>query len=128
MTVDEDFFAKAEKSRKNYASGIIMPDGGYELTKTGHLAMLLELMPMPKEQVWEQIPKNDSPLFWLIEHTGCVITDENSTVGLKMTAAQQQTYRALVEHGIIADKFFDLTKERLRAAGLADDPQKRDGE
>lgn len=101
---------------KNHSSGVILPDGSYEPTKEGHLKLLLELMNLPREQVWEQIPKEDSPLFWLIEHTGCVITDENSTVGMKMTPAQEQTYRTLVNEGAIADKYFDLTEQRKRAA------------
>ncbi|MGN0168094.1 MAG: hypothetical protein ACI4AB_08635 [Acetatifactor sp.] len=115
MTVDETFFANVGKDAKNYAAGVILPDGSYELIKEGHLHMLLDLMPMPNEQVWELIPKGDSPLFWLIEHTGCVITDENSTVGLTMNPAQERTYKALTEHGVIADKYFDLTGERKRA-------------
>ncbi len=120
MVVDRTFFAKLKEHGKKYASGIILPDGSYELTKTRHLDMLLEQMPLPREKVWEQIPKQDSPLFWLIEHTGCVITDENSTVGMKMTPAQERTYRALTEHGVIADKYYDLTEERKKAALLSD--------
>lgn len=115
MTVDETFFANVGKDGKNYAAGVILPDGSYEIAGEGHLQMLLELMDMPKEKVWELIPKEDSPLFWLIEHTGCVITDENSTVGMVMTPAQERTYRALTEHGVIADKYVDLTEERRRA-------------
>ena len=120
MVVDRTFFAKLKEHGKKYASGIILPDGSYELTKTRHLDMLLEQMPLPREKVWEQIPKQDSPLFWLIEHTGCVITDDNSTVGMKMTPAQERTYRALTEHGVIADKYYDLTEERKKAALLSD--------
>lgn len=119
MTVDETFFDNIGKDGKDYSAGVILPDGSYELTKTGHLHMLLDLMPMPKEQVWELIPREDSPLFWLIEHTGCVITDENSTVGLVMTPAQERTYKELVNHGVIADKYFDLTEERRKAARFA---------
>lgn len=116
MTVDETFFANVGKDGKNYAAGVILPDGSYELIKEGHLHLLMDLMPMPKEKVWELIPKEDSPLFWLIEHTGCVITDENSTLGLSMTPAQERTYKALAEHGVIADKYVDLTEQRRRAS------------
>ncbi len=119
MVVNEAFFENAGKDGKNYAAGVILPDGTYQLTKAGHLHLLLELMGMPAEQVWERIPREDSPLFWLIEHTGCVITDENSTVGMAMTPEQERTYRALVDHGLIADKYFDLTNERKKAARFA---------
>jgi hypothetical protein len=123
MTVDDAFFENIGKDGKNYAAGVILPDGSYQLTKVGHLHLLLELMQMPAQQVWEMIPREDSPLFWLIEHTGCVITDENSTVGMKMNPAQEKTYRALVEHGLIADKYYDLTREREKAARFAAQPK-----
>ena len=118
MIIDEGFFAGLGEDRRKYASGVILPDGSYRLTQAGHLHTLMDIMSMPANEIWEKIPKNDSPLFWLIEHTGCVITDENSTVGLVMTPEQETTYRELVAHDIIADKYFDLTGERKKAAQL----------
>ena len=50
MVVDRTFFAKLKEHGKKYASGIILPDGSYELTKTRHLDMLLEQMPLPRER------------------------------------------------------------------------------
>ena len=118
MIIDEKFFAGLGEDRRKYASGVILPDGSYRLTQAGHLHTLMDIMAMSANEIWEKIPKNDSPLFWLIEHTGCVITDENSTVGLAMTPEQEATYRRLVAHDIIADKYFDLTGERKKAAQM----------
>ncbi len=39
--------------------------------------------------------------FWLVEKTGCVLTDVNTTIGMKMTPAQQKTYEALSSRGIV---------------------------
>ena len=58
------------------------------------------------------IPENDSPLFWMIEKTGCVLTDYNSTVGMAMTPAQKEVFDALVKHEIISPEYFDITRQR----------------
>ena len=105
---------------ENFSDGLIKPDGDYVRIPRGHLHGMMELLPWTENEIWKMIPDDDSPLFWLIEHTGCVITDENSTVGMKMTPAQERTYRALTEHGVIADKYYDLTEERKKAALLSD--------
>ena len=60
------------------------------------------------------IPENDSALFWMIEKTGCVLTDYNSTVGMAMTPAQKTVFDGLVKHGIISAEYYDITKQRLK--------------
>jgi hypothetical protein len=116
MTLDENFFNQMEENPGNYAAGVILPNGQYILTKDGHLHTLLHLTKMPESEVWEMIPKTDSPLFWLIDYTGCVITDDYSSVGEEMTEPQEETYRALVEHGVIQDKYYNISRERKRRA------------
>lgn len=115
MTVDDRFFEEVEREGKDYSAGVILPDGEY-LPTDNHLHTLFELTPLPQEQLWDMIPKDDSPLFWMIAYTGCVITDYNSTVGMVMTEAQEKTYRALVAHGLLLDKYYDITNERKKAA------------
>ena len=116
MKVNEKFFEKVKNEGGNCAEGVILPDGEYELTDGSHLRTLIRLAGIPEEQLWEMIPKDDSALFWLIDYTGCVITDLNSSVGLAMTGAQKEVYDALVFHGIIHDKYYDITNERKKAA------------
>lgn len=60
------------------------------------------------------IPDDDSALFWLVEKTGCVLTDVNSTIGMKMTPQQQKTFEALSSRGIVSDEYYDLTKQRAK--------------
>lgn len=115
MKVDEALFKKIEREGGDYAEGVILPDGTYELSMGSHLHTLIRLADLTEEQIWERIPKEDSALFWLIDYTGCVITDYNSTVGTAMTPAQKKTYEALVAHGIVADKYYDITSERSKA-------------
>ena len=65
-----------------------------------------------KGRLRKLIPEDDSPLFWLIEKTGCVLTDYNNSLGMKMTAEQQRVFDAMRRHGFITDDYYDLTKQR----------------
>lgn len=112
MKVDEHFFEQIGEIGFDPAEGIILPDGDYISSEGNHLRTLEKISGLPKEILWERIPKEDSALFWLIDYTGCVITDCNSTVGLAMTAEQKRVYDALVSHGVITDKYYDITNER----------------
>lgn len=97
----------------NFSDGVILPDGDYRLIEEkGHLQTLMALLPYPEKEIWKMIPENDSPLFWMIEKTGCVLTDYNSTVGMAMTPAQKEVFDALVKHEIISPEYFDITRQR----------------
>ena len=61
------------------------------------------------------LAKTLPPLFWLIEKTGCVLTDYNNSIGMKMTVAQQKVFDAMRKHGILTDDYYDLTKQREKA-------------
>lgn len=112
MKVTEEVLQNAEKIQ-NFSDGVIMPDGDYRLIgENGHLQTLMALLPYPEKEVWKMIPENDSALFWLIEKTGCVLTDYNSTVGMAMTPEQKEVFDALVKHGFLSEEYFDITKQR----------------
>ena len=102
----------------NFSDGVIMPDGDYRLiNEDGHLQTLMSLLPYPEKEIWKMIPENDSALFWLIEKTGCVLTDYNSTVGMAMTPEQKEVFDLLVKHGIVSEEYFDITKQRQKIHG-----------
>ena len=75
----------------------------------------MALLPYTENEFWKIIPEDDSALFWLVEKTGCVLTDVNSTIGMKMTPAQQKTYEALSSRGIVSNEYYDLTRQREKA-------------
>ena len=112
MKVTEEVLQNAEKIQ-NFSDGVIMPDGDYRLIgENGHLQTLMALLPYSEKEIWKMIPENDSALFWLIEKTGGVLTDYNSTVGMAMTPEQKEVFDALVKHGFISEEYFDITKQR----------------
>lgn len=114
MRVTDELLQRADQI-PNFSDGIIMPDGDYRLLeKTGHLQAMMVLLPYSEKEIWKMIPENDSPLFWMIEKTGCVLTDYNSTVGMAMTPEQKVVFDGLVKHGIISPEYFDITKQRQK--------------
>ncbi len=118
MKLTEELLNEMEQKKELYGDGIIMPDGNYCLIQDGHLKTLMSLLPYTENEIWKMIPDNDSALFWLVEKTGCVLTDVNSTIGMKMTPRQQETFEALSSRGIVSSEYYDLTKQREKAHAL----------
>ena len=106
MKVTEELLNKM-KQDSNFSDGIIMPDGDYRLIQDGgHMEALMGLLPYTSDEIFK--------LFWLIEKTGCVITDYNSTVGMDMTHEQERVFQALVAHGFISSEYFNLSSQRKK--------------
>ena len=112
MKITEELLNEMKIKDENFSDGLIKPDGDYVRIPRGHLHGMKELLPWTENEIWKMIPDDDSALFWLVEKTSCVLTDVNSTIGMKMTPAQQKTYEALSSRGIISDEYYDLTKQR----------------
>lgn len=112
MKITEELLEKMKVEDENFSDGLILPDGDYIRIPKGHLHGMMALLPWTEDEIWKMIPENDSPLFWLIEKTGCVLTDYNNSIGMKMTVAQQKVFDAMRKHGILTDDYYDLTKQR----------------
>ena len=112
MKITEELLNEMKIKDENFSDGLIKPDGDYVRIPRGHLHGMMELLPWTENEIWKMIPDDDSALFWLVEKTGCVLTDVNSAIGMKMTPAQQKTYEALSSRGIISDEYYDLTRQR----------------
>lgn len=112
MRITDAFLREVGEKQTNFSDGIIMPDGDYRLIEEGHLQTLMNLLPESDNEIWKMIPEYDSPLFWMVEKTGCVLTDYNNSIGMHMTPAQKEVFDALVRHNIITPEYFDLTKQR----------------
>lgn len=115
MKITEELLNEMKIKDENFSDGLIKPDGDYVRIPRGHLHGMMELLPWTENEIWKMIPDDDSALFWLVEKTGCVLTDVNSAIGMKMTPAQQKTYEALSSRGIVSDEYYDLTRQREKA-------------
>lgn len=112
MRITDEFLTEVGEKTENFSDGIIMPDGDYRLLEKGHLQTMMELLPYTENEIWKMIPDDDSALFWMVEKTGCVLTDYNSSVGMDMTPEQKEVFDALVRHKILSEDYSNLTKQR----------------
>ena len=125
MKLTEELLLKAGQI-PNFSDGVILPDGDYRLIEEkGHLQTLMALLPYPEKEIWKMIPDDDSPLFWLIEKTGCVLTDYNNSIGMKMTPAQQTVFDMMRKHGVLTDDYYDLTKQREKVREAREQKENR---
>ncbi len=99
MKITEELLNEMKIKDENFSDGLIKPDGDYVRIPRGHLHGMMELLPWTENEIWKMIPDDDSPLFWLIEKTGCVLTDYNNSIGMKMTPAQQTVFDMMRKHG-----------------------------
>ena len=76
MKITEELLNEMKIKDENFSDGLIKPDGDYVRIPRGHLHGMMELLPWTENEIWKMIPDDDSPLFWLIEKTGCVLTDD----------------------------------------------------
>ena len=74
MKITEELLNEMKIKDENFSDGLIKPDGDYVRIPRGHLHGMMELLPWTENEIWKMIPDDDSPLFWLIEKTGCVLT------------------------------------------------------
>ena len=118
-----------EKIERDRRRGIknrpIRADGDYVRILRGHLHGMMELLPWTENEIWKMIPDDDSPLFWLIEKTGCVLTDYNNSIGMKMTPAQQTVFDMMRKHGVLTDDYYDLTKQREKVREAREQKENR---
>ena len=61
-------------------AAVLYPDGEVEECVTSHLKTLMDRL---GEGAWDQIPKDESPLFWLTGLTGAVLIDYENQMNLK---------------------------------------------
>lgn len=129
MKITEELLNEMKIKDENFSDGLIKPDGDYVRIPRGHLHGMMELLPWTENEIWKMIPDDDSPLFWLIEKTGCVLTDYNNSIGMKMTPAQQTAFDMMRKHGVLTDDYYDLTKQRekVREAREQKENKKRTG-
>lgn len=112
MKITQELIDSYGDKKDKLSDGVIMPDGDYRLLEKGHLQTLMDLLPESDNEIWKMIPEDDSALFWMVEKTGCVLTDYNTTIGMKMTPQQQTVFDLLVNNRIIEWEYSDLTKQR----------------
>lgn len=122
MTADE--YKDLKSTRKTtMCAAILYPDGDIKECVKSHLKTLLLSF---NNDIWEQIPKEESPLFWLTAYTGVVLIDyENQLYSEKLTKDQEKALAKLYDSGILLHNLKDIHCGN-RYLGISKNLSKRD--
>ncbi len=86
MTAAE-YIAEKKQKKTTMCAAILYPDGTIEECVKSHLKTLM--LPYG-DKMWDEIPKDDSPLFWMTAYTGVVLIDyENQIYSEGVTKEQE---------------------------------------
>ena len=117
MTV-QDYIAKKIEQKTTLCAAILYPDGEIKECIKGHLTTIIDEL---GTDIWNEIPKDESPLFWLIAYTGVVLIDyENQIFSEKLTVKQEEALKEMYDAGIIinngkmihwGNRIFDIAKD-----------------
>lgn len=98
MTADE--YIELKSARKTtMCAAILYPDGDIRECVKSHLKTILLSL---GNDIWEQIPDEESPLFWLTAYTGVVLIDyENQLYSERLTKNQDEALAKLYDSEIL---------------------------
>lgn len=100
MTI-ADYIAIKKEQNTTMCAAILYPDGEIEECITSHLKTLIERL---GEDAWDQIPKDESPLFWLTGLTGAVLIDyENQVYSEALSDEQDAGLKKMYASGILTE-------------------------
>ncbi|MDD3369893.1 MAG: hypothetical protein PHP50_13610 [Lachnospiraceae bacterium] len=106
MTTQE-FIHYNQTKYQVFCSCILSPDGTITECKEGHLKTLMAVSGI--KNLWNILPGNASPLFWIIIQSGCVAVDfENQLYNRALTGPQKDVLEAFWEAKIIMLHPIDL--------------------
>lgn len=105
MTAPEYVKLKREQNTTMCAA-ILYPDGDVRECVKSHLKMLIASL---GNHIWEQIPGEESPLFWLTAYTGVVLIDyENQLYSEELTEEQEKALQEMYRGGVILNNLKNI--------------------
>lgn len=98
MTV-MDYIAEKKDQNTTMCAAILYPDGEIVECVKGHMTTLIESL---GSDIWDEIPKEESPLFWLTAYTGAVLIDyENQIYSENLAKEQEEALSKLYEAEVL---------------------------
>lgn len=96
-----DYIKNKKQQNTTLCAAILYPDGDIEECITSHLKTVIDHL---GNEIWDQIPKDESPLFWLTAYTGVVMLDyENQLYSEQLTKAQEDVLRQLYDAKVLME-------------------------
>lgn len=98
----EQFVKEYNPGMSEYCSAVVDVRGDVVPCQVNHLKTMIELYGDP--DVLTKIPKDNSPLFWLINKLECVLVDyENQIFSGVLNEEQERTLKYLAAHELICE-------------------------
>lgn len=98
MTASE-YIAMKREQKTTMCAALLYPDGDVRECVKSHLKTMIASL---GNEIWDRIPENESPLFWLTAYTGVVLIDyENQLYSEKLTKEQETALQAMYGAGIL---------------------------
>lgn len=105
MTASEYVVMKQEQ-KTTMCAAILYPDGDVEECVKSHLETMIDSL---GSNIWERIPPEESPLFWLAAYMGVVLIDyENQLYSEQLTKEQDQALEEMYRGSILLEHLKDI--------------------
>lgn len=111
MILTESVLNEMKKTFINYCEGIITPDGDFRIAKNGHINELILATGENYDVIFQKMPINAAPLFWLCMYTNSLVVNYDYTLcTVNITSEQKKAYKSLVKHRLIKDNLKTVTR------------------
>lgn len=101
-----DYIKMKQQKKTTMCAAILYPDGDIKECIKSHLKTIIVSL---GNDIWEQIPEGEAPLFWLTAYTGVVLIDyENQLYSEKLTGQQEEALKQMYQSGIILEHLKDI--------------------
>lgn len=105
MTASE-YVALKKEQKTTMCAALLYPDGDVKECVKSHLKTMIVSL---GSDIWEQIPENESPLFWLTAYTGVVLIDyENQLYSEQLTDEQERALQEMYQNGILLENLKNI--------------------
>lgn len=94
-----DFFKDRQPWERE---AILLPNGKIIEACPSHLLAMIRLTGKTEKVIYDEMPIISSPIYWLVEYSGCVATWENFAIApSKITKEQEQSLDVMLKNNII---------------------------
>ncbi len=105
MTASE-YISMKQEQKTTMCAALLYPDGDVKECVKSHLKTMIVSL---GNEIWDRIPENESPLFWLTAYTGVVLIDyENQLYSEQLTKEQETALQEMYRAGILLENLKNI--------------------
>lgn len=114
MILDDITLEKMSNELWYYCEGILIPNGQFIVATHGHVNTMIEFTGLESDVIYNMMPIDAAPLFWLVQYTNCVAVNYDFCIGSpNITQEQKDSLKKLVKYKIIKNNLSLLKKGQI---------------